>query len=627
MNANARERRSSWAARIGLLVVASVTLSGAAGAATNAYAADAAVSVSNARLTQGGTAVTDGQTIGLNSILRLDAEWAVGSVQAGDSFVIELPSAFSRLDVSAPFQLMAADGVTPVADCIWSDGAPDFATCTFLNDYSSAQGTIFFEMQAADVQSEQPVTVVIGGSPVVLPRVSVDVIGWTPPTEPEKWATATIDEDDRAFANWLLVLPLGSEGADVSDTLTQLAGDRPHRLLRDTFTLYEFTDVRNGEIFETPGSKISYTFTLSGDTTTINTAGYSGEFDFTGDLAFDGTLTGLNPEHLYQIGYSSASTDLVSVTGDAFSNRVELNGKEITSSVEARATAGGGASTTGFMSISISKRLIDEDRIVSGVDAYPVTLSYNNLSTSISVPADGTEVSGPRVPSGTIITLCEQLPAVAGVTWLPYSLAGPGVEGPDASGCYTVRGDTDVDVILTNTASPAVVPTGTFSVTKEVTGPGARLVPSTTKFAVEYSTAGDNPISGTLIVTSNGEVVTGPQLPVGSVVTLSEAVPPAVDGVTWGTPRFSGADVTVSSDNTATVTVGDSTNTAVRLTNTASPVAVPPTPGIPPMKAGELSETGGQPPIVLAVAGAVLLVLGVSALALMRRRPRDETSA
>lgn len=609
-----RARSSSWIAGIGTMSVALAALFSAGGAATSAQAAEVNVTVTDPVLTQDGVEITDGQTIGLYSIVRLDADWSVGAVSAGDSFTVELPSAFGRLAASVPFQLTGEDGVTPVADCTWTDGTPDYATCTFRNDYSRASGTIFFEMQALELQTEQAVTVVIGNTPVVLPQMSVDVVGWAVPVEPEKLGSARIDDQNRAYTDWVLSVPIGSTSVEVSDTLVQLAGDRPHELMRESMVLYEFTDVRGGEIFETPGSKLTYPFTLAGDSTTLNAAGYSGTIDFTSDLAFGGEVTGLNPDHAYQIGYSSASTDLVSVQGDTFSNSVVLNGKDLTTSVEARAIAGGGASTAGFMSVSLAKQLIDESGIVTGVDSYPVTLAFGNTMTSLSVPADGTAISGPRVPADTLITICEQLPTVTGVSWLPYTISGDGVIGSDADGCYSVQGSADVALTLTNTATPTLVPTGMFSVTKVVSGPAADSIPATTEFTVAYSVDSDPIIDGTMRVTADGVAVSGPELPVGTRVTLSEVALPTVDGVSWETPAFSGADITTDADGTASFVIGADRVIALTLTNTATRTVVPPVPVEPGAPTGGLASTGGQSPAGWALLAALAVLLGASTI-------------
>jgi uncharacterized repeat protein (TIGR01451 family)/fimbrial isopeptide formation D2 family protein len=105
-------------------------------------------------------------------------------------------------------------------------------------------------------------------------------------------------------------------------------------------------------------------------------------------------------------------------------------------------------------------------------------------------------------------------------------------------------------------------PYGTFSVTKQVTGTGAGLVPANTAFPVNYSyPAGANyPAgSGTLTVHNDGVAVVGPQIPSGAQVTLTEGTRPTIPGGTWGTQVFS---------PTSPITIGGAgTTAAVTLTN------------------------------------------------------------
>jgi len=103
--------------------------------------------------------------------------------------------------------------------------------------------------------------------------------------------------------------------------------------------------------------------------------------------------------------------------------------------------------------------------------------------------------------------------------------------------------------------------TGSFTIHKALSGP-AGLVPGTTQFTVNYQVDGGTAIPLTLLADGTTETVAG--LPVGAEVTFTEATPPALAGVTWGTATFS----------PSTVTIGDGTTVDVTLTNTYTATAV-----------------------------------------------------
>ncbi|WP_193307742.1 DUF5979 domain-containing protein, partial [Mycobacterium tuberculosis] len=108
--------------------------------------------------------------------------------------------------------------------------------------------------------------------------------------------------------------------------------------------------------------------------------------------------------------------------------------------------------------------------------------------------------------------------------------------------------------------TPPVV--GGFTVAKAVTGEGASLVPPGQEFTVSYSyELNKKPVTGELVV-KNGETVGLDKIPAGTVVTVKEKAPAAVEGVIWQAPVFSGSGVTTSGD-AATFTIADNTTIAV----------------------------------------------------------------
>lgn len=176
---------------------------------------------------------------------------------------------------------------------------------------------------------------------------------------------------------------------------------------------------------------------------------------------------------------------------------------------------------------------------------------------------------------------------------------------------------------------------GAFTVTKAVAGSGASAVPTDAVYTARYS-YGDPAVERTVAVTAGA---TSPliQLPAGTVVTLGELTPPAVDGIEWGTPVFSGTGVSALADGGAQFTVGEGTTLAVTLTNTATskpPVVPPTTPPTPPTAVtpptelpltggSSLATTGADMPAGILWAGGAAVVLGLALTVLGAVRARS----
>lgn len=187
--------------------------------------------------------------------------------------------------------------------------------------------------------------------------------------------------------------------------------------------------------------------------------------------------------------------------------------------------------------------------------------------------SSGTPAAVAGLPAGTVVTLSEVAPAdgtpSADVAWGDALWTGTVLtENADGSVSFTV-GSGSVSLTLTN---PTVQQTGTFELTKSVTGSASDVVPSGHEFSVTatYSPA----VSGaqTDFTLIDGQTVVGPVLPAGTTVTLTEA--PQTDGdphasIDWGTPTWSGTGVTTT-DGSATFTVGPDANIAVGLENPAT---------------------------------------------------------
>ena len=218
-----------------------------------------------------------------------------------------------------------------------------------------------------------------------------------------------------------------------------------------------------------------------------------------------------------------------------------------------------------------------------GLDAGSVVLALT-ADNGFALPA------GVDLPVGTVVTLSEAVPSGTGpsVEWGAVTWSGEGLTvNADGTASFTIGDGTAPVFTVTNTATQL---TGSFSVLKQVTGDGASYLDPATEFTVTYTYEGlAEP--GTLTVT-NGATVTGPELPVGTVVTLSEISPTGglSSGATWGTPMFVLPDGTTGS--TATFTVGTEP-VAIVLHNPTVPPTPPTQP--PPTTSAQHRRRRGRP--------------------------------
>lgn len=156
------------------------------------------------------------------------------------------------------------------------------------------------------------------------------------------------------------------------------------------------------------------------------------------------------------------------------------------------------------------------------------------------------------VPAGTSVKLAETSdPSISGVTY--------GGATPDSDGFFLVAGAT---APLALTVTNELFEPGRFSVEKLVSGDFDLADVENASFTINYTYPGGG--SGSLVLNkANSFKATSPNIPYGTVVTLSEAVPtggPA--NVGWGTPTWGD-----SSDSTVTITIGDNETTELQVTN------------------------------------------------------------
>ena len=173
---------------------------------------------------------------------------------------------------------------------------------------------------------------------------------------------------------------------------------------------------------------------------------------------------------------------------------------------------------------------------------------------SVQINASGDPVLVDGLPEGAEVTLSERTPLpVAGMTWLDPAFS---------ESSFTIAEATAIDVEVEN---PTQLHTGTFSVVKTVTGTeeALALVPDNLEYTIDYAYpagTGFEAGEGSFTVLADGTPVTSPELPYGAQVTITERSPATVEGIGWGTPNISPAELTIE----------DGTNVAVTIENPAA---------------------------------------------------------
>lgn len=533
--------------------------------------------------------------------IAFEATWAVpDTATAGDTFRLAFPTSPSLTGVRDSFALTAPDGQT-VGTCEVSTGELVCTLTDYVDSHTDVSGTLHFRARADEETTLTEIPFTTGGGTVV----PVDVpggIGPVPefpaPSTPTKWGDVTLDGRNIA---WGVNIPSSA-----------LAGDAP--TLTDTFTA--------GLVLDPASVTVAYVLAKdwAGGKYTVSTAQQSGsDFTVTEVSSESFTVTVDAPivaDAIYVLRYKTAlPTDVR--PGDAFHNTV-TGSRWVTESTPVIYSQGGG---DGEGVLPVGGFTVTKEVSGSGAALVPddrefrVAYSYQRAGQAVegelalrSGQTDGLK----DMPAGTVVTLSEVTPAdVDGVTWQAPVFSGTGVATTDGGAIITIARGATVAVTLTNPTTVTPPPVGGFTVTKNVTGPGTSLVPADQTFTVEYSyELAGQPVTGELALRA-GESEGLADLPAGTVVTLREKAPSAVEGVTWKSPRFTGAGVDVG-DGGATLTISEDATVGVLLTN-GTGVTPPPPPG------GELALTGSEGPAGPLALGAMLLLAGVVALGIRQR--------
>jgi LPXTG-motif cell wall-anchored protein len=173
-----------------------------------------------------------------------------------------------------------------------------------------------------------------------------------------------------------------------------------------------------------------------------------------------------------------------------------------------------------------------------------------------AVTKDDPTTAGPDdLPAGTKVLIRERKPAdLDDVDWVAAVFSGTGVTPAtdDDPASFVISANTDLAVTLTNTTSEI---NGQFRITKDVTGPGEKLLTAGHDFTIDWTVDGD---AQTPITVENGQFYTSTPIATGSKVELTELKPtgglPA--GATWGTPVLRLDNATQANGSTFTIGKG-----------------------------------------------------------------------
>ncbi|GAA3921556.1 DUF5979 domain-containing protein [Microbacterium invictum] len=262
-----------------------------------------------------------------------------------------------------------------------------------------------------------------------------------------------------------------------------------------------------------------------------------------------------------------------------------------------------------YARVSLTKTVVDEAGLAPADTEFTVDWWVDDEPQPALTLTAGETVASDQFLVGSILEATEPQPAaIPGATWQTPVWTIDGQELPiEDNGHVVVPVASHEETIafeLTNAlASDAVA---AFAVEKSVTGDGADAVSAGTEFAIEYSVDGAAPVDAAVGI---DEPLTVDGLEPGATVRVREGDLPDIDDVTWGAPRWSAGDDTLTPDAdgwvTVTLVAGETLTLALENTADADPT-------------GELPVTGGVFHAGLPLTALALIALGV--ILVWRRR-------
>ena len=416
--------------------------------------------------------------------VELSGRWAINdySGQEGDTFTIGLPAAFEG--TSGTFELVgSAQDPVSYGTCTVSRAEVSCVLNGNVVGKTGVGGEFFINTRVGATHTGDTATLLVnGGTPieVPLPNGQTD-IGYSPYVPDDISKVGYFLGDPYDSLAWKIRIP----GQELSGkTLT----------IDDTFKVPGSTlTAKPGEVilYRIPNNNpLCWNENWRADCRTVvykndgaNYPGVTANIDATSRIQLTYNKSEeFSGDDMYLFEYI-LSVDEEILVGGKYPNTVKVNDEsyEATAIREAAGggTGAGGNDTVGH--VTLGKTVANDAAGAVPTDTvFPVDYSYTvkgQVRTgTLNVKADGTHEPLYNVPSGTVVTFTEKVPAVAGVEFGDPVFSGNGVTdgAPDANSAQvTIEGSTTLAVTLTNPVSQPGVVVSPVKVTPGVCAPGA----------------------------------------------------------------------------------------------------------------------------------------------------------
>jgi hypothetical protein len=288
----------------------------------------------------------------------------------------------------------------------------------------------------------------------------------------------------------------------------------------------------------------------------------------------------------YVISYATCTASGgIDARGTEYTNQIEGSGVDRSGKTTMNYTGSGTGTGVAKGSIAVSKKITgagaafvpDGTTFDVLVKEFAPGSSEPENTYTLAVPLNGEAVSGHfQRGNGWTIELSEPtFPSVPGVSFgTPKFAEGDGIvlseNGSVATA--TISPQTNVALELTNEALLGQMQIAKVLEGTAATHPNALEQDFTFSAAIDVSGLGDNvPAQADRTFTlKGGESETLENLPIGAVVTVTEAQPADDDTLTWATPVVSPNPVTITTDHVATAAAVTVTNSVSRTVGTFS---------------------------------------------------------
>ena len=556
--------------------------------------------VSNAN----GVEEPDNTSVKVDDILKLKFAWDArnASAKSGDSFQIQLPEHLrNRERLSEPMKVSHQGEERTIGECVMDDRA---ITCTFNSTLDTIVGQGFTGLQgngtalvlASQASDSANVTIDANGKQTEVPvpggKIAENVGLAYKPQWMSKWGSDITSTSKKV--DWVVTF-----GPDqVKEALENKGGS----LVVDgkTRSTITFSDqLGPGQAYDPTKSEWKLKIgnaqgrnNLYGQVTDASGADQDtsqGDFDLDVDIQGSTatiTVTGpFAPQTNYFLYYPStpSTADGVIQAGVDYKNKVSVVGSDLEHSYSVYYTKSFTINVEmkpGFGGLDITKLLTGSEtaKVPAGttfqvginytlpggatVDTYPgwqapgtVNQARTGGNTSMTVTVGEKAVYNGTFPVGTVLTLDEDTTTAsatpAGVVWGNHTFT----VGDQNTNSLTVEDQKSTAVTLRNSADPAAVEEGDFTVTKALAGDG-----DFSKSTFEFTYTCTDGSEGALTVTGAATSEKSKKVKAGSTCTITEdSAKAGQNGYTLTAPAAQ--TVTITKDQTAAVTM---TNTYAR---------------------------------------------------------------